>query len=156
MGLRAESKYRMTVERGGWIESDRTGASGFQVDMTCEDGPITAVIWVTEKSREMAEKQFAALGVNAERLKDYRFMNYELPQEVIGREVVVKTKEEEYKGKVSVKVAALYPPNAPSGGDGGAARSAVSIFGGTAVVENRPDTTGANLQAPLTDDDIPF
>lgn len=152
MGLHADTKYRMTVERGEWIESANSGASGFQVDLSCEDGPITAVIWVTEKSRDMAGKQFAALGVDAAQLRDYRFMNYELAQFVVGREVVIKTKEEEYKGKTSVKVAGIFPPSAPSGESGGAARAAVSIFGGEAP-EKKPDTQGRNL---ITDDDIPF
>ena len=109
MGLMGGVKYPMTVTRAEWITSQNTGSRGLQVDFECDEGGITGVIWCTEKSAQVAERQMKALGATDEQVIDPDYLEYQFPVDIAGRTAKVETYDDEYKGKTSVKVKAIYP-----------------------------------------------
>lgn len=157
MGLMGGMKYVMEVAGVSWITSQNTGSRGFQIDFEGPDGAITGVVWVTEKSAEMAERQFKALGATDEQVIDANYMEYQFPVDVLGREVKVAIEEQEYKGKTSLKVNGIYPVVAETAsGIGGTVANIFRKAKGLPSAETKPkpqviDTTGDNLS-----DDIPF
>lgn len=155
MGLIGGMKYIMEVAGCAWITSQNTGSRGCQVDFEGPDGAITGVIWVTERSLEMAERQFRALGVSDAQLIDAAYMEYQFPADVLGREAKIAVEDEEYKGKTKTKVNGIYPA---------IAETESGIGGGVANLFRRAkglsdEAVKPKPQAPTGDDltdDIPF
>ncbi len=138
MSIKAETKYNGIVGPGSQLYESQTGSLGYQIMLECEDGPTSFVIWLTQKNRERARRYFGVLGVDPEFLKDPRYLEYQLGLDIEGREVSFGTKEEEYNGRHSVRVAWIGRRPDPN-----LSRSAARFFGG--VVGNGE-----------TADDVPF
>lgn len=144
MPIRADEKYNGTVDVGSELVESQNGTLGYRVNLECEDGRTFFTIWITEKNREHAEKNFAALGVSMEKLRTPGYIDQQLGQDIVDRAVTFGTKEEEYNGKTRVKVAWIGRQSAAV--DGGKAATVTAFFGGAPVA----------LSTPITDDDIPF
>lgn len=146
MALKVDHKYNGTVRDGSGLIETNTGTLGFQIMLECEDGKTFFVVWLTDKNKARAKKVFTdALNIPEAKLQDAGYIEYSLPQEIVGHEVTFGTKEEEYKGKTTVKVAWLAKRSSTNGANPAAA--AASFFGGV--------SNGAK-DDPITDDDIPF
>jgi len=155
MGLTGGVKYPMTVTRAEWITSQNTGSRGLQVDFECEEGGITGVIWCTEKSAQMAERQMKALGATEDQIIDADYLEYQFPVDVAGREANVETVEEEYKNKVSIKVKAIYPL-AADGGSGIGAGVANLFRREKGLPEASAKPKAAPAPTPDDDLEVPF
>lgn len=153
MGLLGGVKYPMTVSRAEWITSQNTGSRGLQVDFECDEGGITGMIWCTEKSAAMAERQMKALGATDEQIIDADYLEYQFPVEIVGRQAKVETYDDEYKGKTTVKVKAIYPLVTESGGGIGA--GVANLF---RRERGLPEAGAKAKPAPVPDDEleIPF
>lgn len=128
MGIRSDQKYNGTVATGSCLYETFTGAVGYQVMLECEEGNTSYIIWLTEKNKERAKKCFVeTLGVSEDSLKDPAYFDNTLALDIAGKDVTFGTKEEEYKGKRSVKVAWISKRREF---DGDLSRSAASFFGG--------------------------
>lgn len=145
MSFRADARYTGTVVSGSLIESAK-GTPGFEIQMECDEGVMFHTIWITEKTKEYAVKDFAVLDVTESQLANSSFLANQLPLVVQGKPISFGTKEEEYKGNVKIKCAWIGKPKAPKSDT--LEGSVAKMFGGAA----EPDTTGDNL----IDDDIPF
>lgn len=149
MGLKA-TKYNGVVGSGSTMMESQSGTVGFQVMLTCEDGDTIFTIWLTEDARKGAERSFKALGVDLEKLKDPNYLEYNLGQDIEGREVSFEIKEDTYKGKTSLKVLWIGKKS-----EGKPAQAAAMFFGGKVVEPVEPArATGGLPQDP--EDDIPF
>lgn len=145
MPLKADWKYTGTVLGGsGPIESQFTGSVGYEVHLECEDGSAAYTIWLTEKNRKRAAKDFEILGADTTRLGDSSYLEYELAGIIEGKPIKFGTREEEYKEKKRVKVAWIGKPS-----DGKPAQAAAKFFGGNGAV------VGA-VNDEIDDSDIPF
>ena len=127
------------------IES-QTMTLGYQVMLDCEDGYTFFTIWITEKNKERAMKAFAALGVMPEQMRDPAYIEYKLGDDIVGREVTFGTKEEEYGGRKTVKVAWIGKSSMAA--DGNKAVAVARFFG----MSGGPITD----EDPVTDAEIPF
>lgn len=147
MGLKADKKYHGTVAPGSALIESSKGTLGYQVQLECEDGPTSYTIWLTPATRETATETFVkSLGVDEKKLKDGNYIEMQLGLDIDGREVTFTTEENEYKGKVTVKVKGLYKRNASAGGPLG--KVAGQFFGaGSGKV---------TTESPITDADVPF
>ncbi len=149
--IKADKKYSGVVRAGSHVYEAQTGSLGYQVMLECEDGETDFTIWLTEKGRERAEKNFSILGVTIDKLRDASYLEYGLAQEIEGREVSFGTREETYNGKRSVKVAWIGRKS-----EGKPAQSAARFFGG------KVDAVASQVASPvvgkpeITDEDIPF
>ena len=142
MSLRAGRKYHGTVTAGSELIQSQSGTLGYQVNLDCEDGEASYIIWLTPKNKERAETTFVeALGVDREQLINGNYLELQLGVDLCGREVTFTTVEEEYKGKSKVKVAFLFRRSAVTGSSPG--KAAASFFGATPGTE-------------ILDEDIPF
>lgn len=147
MAIRAGQKYHGNVTSGSEIIQSQSGSLGYQVQLECNDGATSYVIWMTPKNRERAEKVFKdALGITSEQLMDENYIELQMAADISGREVTFVTVEEEYKGKTTTKVAFLFPRSALAGKSPG---KAVASFFGRGV----GPVTAAN---PIDDSEIPF
>lgn len=144
-GIRPDEKYQGRVREGSGLIQSQNGTLGYNVMLECEDGRTFYTIWITEKNREHAEKNFATLGVSLEKLRTPGYIE-QLGQDIVGRAVTFGTKEEEYNGKTRVKVAWIGRQSTAV--DSRKAASVCAFFGGVASAP--PPAT------PITDDDIPF
>lgn len=154
MGLMGGVKYPMTVTRAEWITSQNTGSRGLQVDFECDEGGITGVIWCTEKSAAMAERQMKALGATDDQIIDADYLEYQFPVDVSGRQAKVETYDDEYKGKTTVKVKAIYPLVTEAGGGIGA--GVANLF---RREKGLPEANAKPKAAPApetVEEDIPF
>lgn len=136
MSLKPDWKYNGKVAEGSQMIETARGSIGFQVNLDCEDGKTTFVIWMTEKNRKRAEGSFDVLGADFSKLGSPSYLEYEFPSEIVGREVSFGTKEEEYNGKKSVKVAWIGKKS-----------------------EGKPSVAGAKFfgaEPVIKDEDIPF
>lgn len=140
MSVKADTKYIGTAASGSELIETQKGTLGYQVMLDCEDGQTSYMIWLTAKNRDRARKDFEVLGVPEDKLKDERYIQYQLGQDLVGRRLKFGTVEEEYNGKKRVKVSWIGRP----GADGNAPKAMASFFAG--------DDTGHQI----TDDDIPF
>ncbi len=146
MALKADHKYSGAVCPGSALIETQKGTLGYQVQLECEDGETSYTIWLTPKTRENARECFEkALGVDPKKLEDGNYIEMQLALDIDGREVSFTTREEEYKGKVKVKVSGLYKRSASSGQPLGKAAS--SFFKGLTPQADK---------FVATDDDIPF
>ena len=117
MGIKADKKYHGTVAPGSALIESSKGTLGYQVQLECEDGDTSFTIWMTKNTREVAEDTFKdALGVDPAKLKNGNYIEMQLGIDIVGREVTFTTEENEYKGKITVKVKGLYKRNASAGG----------------------------------------
>lgn len=140
MSIKADWKYKGTVGPGSNIFSTQTGTVGYQVMLNCEDGKTTFTIWLTEKNKERAEKYLCdVLGVSKSNLGDPVYIENALATDIEGREVSFGTKEEDYNGKKSVKVAWIGKPTSEK-----LSNDVARFFGGDP------------LPFKPQDDDIPF
>jgi hypothetical protein len=62
MSYRDGGRYTGTVTGGGLFESAMQGTLGFQVLIECEEGETDYTIWLTEKNKDRAAKDFETLG----------------------------------------------------------------------------------------------
>lgn len=125
--IKADSRYNGTVAPGSALYETQTGTLGYQVMLECPEGSTSFVIWLTDKNRQRARKYFEVLGVDADRLKDPSYIEYQLGLDIEGREVSFGTRDEEYNGKRSVKVVWIGRKSDPN-----CSRSAARFFGGAA------------------------
>lgn len=137
--IRADKKYNGVVVAGSSLGESMTGTPFFQVMLECEDGETYFQIWLTDKNREKAIKYFELLGADTSRLGDQRYLEYEIPNVITGKEVAFGTREEEYNGKTSTKVSYIGKRSDPN-----LAKTAAQLFGG------KPTDAG------IDDRDIPF
>lgn len=145
MGIKANRKYHGTVATGSALLESSGGTLGFCVQLECEDGPTSFTIWLTPKTREIAEDTFVkALGVDPKKLHDGNYIDMQLGLDIAGREVSFTTEENEYKGKVTVKVKSLLKRSASAGGS--LSKAAGIFFAGTGEV---------TASHPITEDDLP-
>lgn len=105
MGLKPDHKYTGTVGPQSQLMTTQMGTLGYQVMLSCEDGDTSFTIWLTDKNRKKAFQYFGVLGVDPEKLKSRTYFELQLAMDIEGREVSFGTKEEEYNGKRSIKVA---------------------------------------------------
>ena len=95
-----------------------------------------------------------AHGATDDQLNDADYLEYQFPVDVAGREAKVETYDDEYKGKTTVKVKAIYPLVTEAGGGIGA--GVANLFRrekGLPEANARPKAAGA---ADIEDGDIPF
>jgi hypothetical protein len=145
MPIKPDMRYNGTVRSGSGLMETQTGTTGYQVMLSCEDGDTSFMIWMTPKNRERAQKMFTdALGISLEHLRDPNYFEYQLGQDIEGREVSFGTKSEEYKGKVQIKVSWI---GKKSESIGGSISKAASRFFGASIPEESKQ---------ITDEDIPF
>ena len=144
--IKADTKYNGTVMPGSALTETGTGTVSFQVNLQCEDGNAVYNIWMTDKNRENARKAFTALGVTPEQLQDSNYFEYQLGQDIEGREVAFGTKAEEYKGKTTIKVAWIGKHRDQL--DGGLASAAAKFFGGKGKEPNE-DKWSDNPEDPF-------
>ncbi len=123
--------YAGAVAPGSQLYETQTGTLGYQVMLECADGSTSFVIWLTEKNRDRARRYFEVLGVDAEKLKDPGYIEYQLGPDIEGREVSFGTKEEEYNGRHSVKVVWIGRKSEPD-----LSRSAARFFSGSAAADS--------------------
>lgn len=105
MSLKVDYKYTGTVGPQSQLITTQTGTLGYQVMLSCEDGDTSFTIWLTDKNRKKALQYFGILGIDPEKLKSRSYFELQLALDIEGREVCFGTKEEEYNGKRSIKVA---------------------------------------------------
>jgi len=148
MSIKADHKYQGEVGTGSCLIETQSGTVGYQVQLTCDDGDTSFMIWLTAKNKDRAAKYFEVLGVDPENLKSHNYFDSQLAQDIEGVRVSFTTKEEEYNGKKSIKVGWMGKPSAGAN----VASAAAAFFGGEVpVVQPKPpDGPG------ITDDDIPF
>lgn len=141
MGLIADSKYYGVVGAGSRLQESQNGSLGFFIPIQCSDGDTSYTIWLTAKNKKNALKYFRALDISEEQLKNPKFVEYELPVAIQGKEIAFGTSSNEYNGKTRVQVNWIGKRSAADG-EGGLSKAAASYFGGAAV--------------EIDDDDIPF
>lgn len=142
MAIQGEARYHGTVREGSNLfESQGKGTLGFQVMLSCDDGNTDFVIWLTPKNRDRALQYFEVLGIKPEQLQDRYFVEYTLPQQIIGIELDFGTKTEIWQDRPQVKVAWIGKRRAES--ESQMAEDMVKFFGGAPA-------------PPPDDDDIPF
>ena len=139
--IKPDTKYAGKIGAGSQVIETQSGALGFQVQLECADGPTSFIIWLTEKNRLNAEKYFEILGADPKKLKQPAYIEHELPTFIAGREVSFGTKEEEFQGRKTVKVAWIGRKS-----EGNPSRAAAKFFG--AKEEELPFVA--------TDDDVGF
>jgi hypothetical protein len=150
MGIKPDKRYNGTVAPGSQLMESQNGTLGFQVMLECEDGPTSFTIWLTERTKENAEKTFKnALGIEPEKLRDHNYIEMQLPLDIDGREVTFTTKDEEYNGKFKTKVNGLFKRSASAGGS--PFKAAAAFFKGEKLGQGPATETN-----PITDGDIPF
>jgi hypothetical protein len=146
MSLKADHKYQGRISPGSSLTESQTGTLSFQVMIECEDGDTFFPIWLTEKNREKAKKQFEIIGADTSKLNNANYLDMELAVSIVGKEISFGTKEEEYNGKRSIKVSWIGKKSDPN-----LARGAASFFGG-----NSDQPTKSADDSPIGDGDIPF
>ena len=149
MSIYPDTKYNGKVGPGSCLVEYKSGTVGYQINITCKDGDTTFVIWLTEKNHERAEKYFEILGVRLDLLKDPNYVDFQLPQDIEGKEISFGTKEEEYNGKKSVKVAWIGKKSEEK-----LSNAAARFFGST--IAEPPTKVLVQSGEQITDDDIPF
>ena len=146
MPLENGQKYLGNIGTGNELIESGRGSLGYQINILCEHGNISHTIWLTEKNRDRAIKDFETLGIPPEKLRDERFVQFELSSAIAGRRIKFGVKEEEYNGKTTMKVAWINKP----GADGNAAKTMAGFFAADTAPPEQP------AGSPITDEDIPF
>lgn len=137
--LRPGERYVGRVVEGSRLfQSNAKKTTGFQVMLEVENGgpfpdKTDFTIWLTPKNKDRALGSFEALGVNESDLADAGFVQYQLPQVIVGREVEFEVKEETYRDQKQIKVAWIAPRGAAD--ERGLVASVVGMFGGKAPEE---------------------
>ncbi len=137
MSFKADTKYNGSVGPGSGLCESQTGTLGYQVMLECAEGATSFTIWFTKKNHDRAKRFFEALGVDQELLKDPGYLEYQLGLDIEGREVSFGTRDEEYNGKHSVRVAWIGRKSDPN-----LSRSAARFFGGSVSEEAPVDDFG--------------
>lgn len=138
MGLLANERYTGVVAGGSSLFESQKGTLGFQVMLECDAGETSYTIWLTEKNKARAVKDFETLGVSLDELQDPHALEQTIGDVIVGRTIVFGTTSEEYKGNTTIKVAWI----GKSSGAGGLANNAAVFFGGKAT--------------PQEDGEVPF
>ena len=68
MGFQADTRYNGVVGNGSCLMESQRGTVGYQVMLSCDDGDTIYIIWLTEKNRKRALRDFQSLGVDPEKL----------------------------------------------------------------------------------------
>jgi len=157
MAIRADRRYTGRVVEGSLYQSNNKKTPGFQLLIDCEDGTAEYTIWLTEKNKDRARRDFDTLGVTAQMLTSRNGWTFEIPGAVAGREVQFGTVIEEYGGEPRVKVSWIGKPGAANAEE--LAASVASLFGGgsseaAAVGYSRDSREPQDLNAALGGDDF--
>jgi hypothetical protein len=152
MPLKADQRYVGTVASGSGFYQSSKGTPGFQVLINSEAGTGSYTIWLTKKTKESgnAERDFKALGVSMDSLKD-RAYRESLGERLKGTEISFGTVLNEYNGKTSVQV--NWIASAVEGAEGGLDGAVAAFFGDT----SNPAKAKAAVPGyePPSDDDAP-
>lgn len=117
MSLRPGQGYNFTVTGGNLIQSKAKGTPGFQLLLETAGGDSADfTIWLTDKNRVGAIESFKVLGFSQQDLASKSFIEHQLPQKVVGKEVHGFMVEEEYKDKKTVKVGSISAKREEGGG----------------------------------------
>lgn len=157
MAFRIGKRYTGRVVEGRLYESSVNKTPGFQIILDTEDGTIDYTIWLTQKNREKALRDFDTLGVAAGALTDRNFLTFQLPQVVVGREVAFEPKDEEYpkgSGKFSTKVPWIGKPGSATEEELAQSVAALFAAGSRTTAGEAPST--ADLNAMESDDAASF
>ena len=150
MAIKADRKYNGTIAAGSSLAESQTGTLSFNINIECEDGDTYFPIWLTDKNKEKARKYFEIIGADLSKLNNQNYFDLQLPVDIVGKGISFGTKEEEYNGKHTVKVAWIGKKSDPN-----LARGAASFFGGAAPATPQGKFTDDGM--PVIDDsDIPF
>lgn len=140
MAIKTDTTYQGQIVHGSTVVESSTGTLGFKVMLICSDGETSHTIWLTEKTKENAEKTFReVLGIELAKLQDANYVN-QIGSFIEGKKVEFLTGTDEYKGKSRVAVKFINKPRAVSGAS--PLNTFAEFFGG------RPNQ--------ITDEDIPF
>jgi hypothetical protein len=145
MALQADRKYNGTIAANSALCESQTGTMSFNINIECDGEETQFPIWLTEKNRAKATKYFEIIGADMAKLSSQAYLEYELPVNIVGKEISFGTKDDEYNGKKRVKVAWIGKKTDPN-----LARGAASFFGGA------PATADTGHDRPIDDTDIPF
>jgi hypothetical protein len=145
MAIAAERKYDGRIREGSYFAYSMNGNLALHILLDCEDGSTSFTLWLTEKNKAKAIKTLETLGADPAKLSNQNYLDYELANVLAGKEVSFGTKEDDYNGKTSIKVAWIGKKTDPNVG-----RGAASFFGGKVQNNEEPP--------PFTpgDSDIPF
>jgi hypothetical protein len=149
MALRADVKYNGVIGSGAYFSYSVNGNLGFQIPITCDDGQTWFTLWLTEKNRVKATGALIMLGADQTKLASQSYLENFLPGAIAGKEISFGTKEDEYNGKISVKVAWIGKKTDPN-----VAKGAASFFGGVSPEPVRNDEPLPSV--PINGNDIPF
>lgn len=149
MALKPDWKYNGTVGPNSSFITTQRGSLGYQVNLICEDGETSFVIWLTEKNRKRAAGYFAVLGVLEDNLKSKSYVEFQMALDIEGREVSFGTQVEEYNGKQQIKVSWIGKKSTEN-----PAAEAAAFFSGDG------GSSGAGASEPSApaakDEEIPF
>jgi hypothetical protein len=149
MALKQGWKYNGTVGPNSSLITTQRGSLGYQVNLVCDDGETSFVIWLTEKNRKRAAGYFDVLGIPADKLKSKSYFEFQMALDIWGREVSFGTQVEEYNGKQQTKVSWIGKKSTES-----PAAEAAAFFAG----DGGSSSAGASAPAvpAVKDEDIPF
>lgn len=134
MAIKPDHRYSGYVGSGSQVVTFDSGSVAYQINLTCEDGNTYFMAWLTPKNKERVEKMFKdVLGVDPVKLRNPNYVEFDLAQEIEGKEVSFEARTEEYKGKTSVKVAFLSKKR-----EGRPAAAMAEFFGGSGVTDDVP------------------
>lgn len=161
MGYQANQDYLVRILDAAIVES-QSGNSGFQLLLNSEHGAIKHTIWVTDRSVEMAKRQFLACG-----LAEMDLVSKPLwtdPGALLnGRDVVIHTKEEAGQdGAMWTRVAYIKSPQTAATPDAkrrgfALMKQVVDLTGGGQPAAPAPAPPPAPMAATeITDNDLPF
>ena len=106
--------YKARVVSHVWTTS-QTGSPGLAVKVGIlgddfAEETIIGTVWITQKSAGMARQQFKALGLDVDR-QDFNDIGNGIS--LVDNEVEVILEEQEYKGRVNIRVARFGKPAVP-------------------------------------------
>jgi hypothetical protein len=145
MSLKADKKYSGVITPGSYFSYSVNGNLAFNIMIECEDGSCSFPLWLTEKNREKAIKTLVSLGADKDKLSSQTYLDMELSNTITGKEISFGTREDEYNGKVSVKISWIGKHTEEN-----VAKGASNFFSGKSG--NGPVTE----EDPIDSSDIPF
>ena len=131
--IKADCRYNGIVAPGSQLYETQTGTLGYQVMIDCSEGSTSFVIWLTDNNRKRAKKYFEILGVEADKLKDPGYIEYQLGLDIEGQEISFGTKDEEFNGRHSVRVVWIGKKSDPN-----LSLSAARFFGAPHIDADNP------------------
>lgn len=148
--LMPDKRYSGVILPGSALIESGKGTIGFQIQLSCEDGDTSFVVWLTRKNRDRAIATFTELGIPEAKLTSDAYIEHELGPALTGQVVAFGTREDSYKGKVRTVVAWVGKGSDTAGNRSLSARAA-GFFATQPAAEANGKAAGE-----LEDDDIPF